>query len=208
MRKSNYLILSPLFLIFNDDLTKLNDTKESSQLSIYVLDLERFDNLKIIESDLFCFNCTVLYLPNNVENIKTRAFTNFEFVYSNIYKCKQITYINQEIFYNNKIKQLKLPDNIISLSPWAFKQNNIERLDFRNCKNLKNIELGCFSENPLKLIIIPNDIDIDYYKTWDYENDPWNDFAKYYCLINHHRGGAYTYIKNRWNFSYLKYDKN
>ena len=47
MRKSKYLILSPLFLIFNDDLTKIINMKYSFWPQ-NELDLDRFNNLKSI----------------------------------------------------------------------------------------------------------------------------------------------------------------
>ena len=78
-------------------------------------------------------------------------------------------------------------------------KNQIEILDLSNCIKLKHIVFDAFSNNLLNEIKILNDITIDYDNDYDYKDDLWNRFVKYYN-DNEKKAGDYKLENNEWKW--------
>jgi len=199
MRTRKCLILSPLFLIFNNDLSEITNVKESFK-NQNILDLFRFDKIKSITEYKFNgYNINFVYLPKNIEKIEYCAFYKNQIQILDLSNCIKLKNIGENVFYENKIKHLKLPDNIEEIYNYAFSINQIKILDLSNCIKLKEINSNVFYENPLTEIKILNDIKIDYDNNYDYKDDVWNKFVKYYHK-NDKKAGDYKYIDNKWQW--------
>ena len=246
MRKSKYLIINSFYFDFNNDLTEITNVKKLFKKQ-NILDLERFDKMKIIikknffanENINFIYlpvsiekigecafldcriqildlsNCiklknierSVFYenqikyfkLPQTIENINNFAFSINQIKLLDLSQCIHLKYIDDYSFKSNQIKQLKLPKNIEEIRFCAFEYNQIESLDLSNCIKLKEINSNVFYENPLTEIKILNDIKIDYDNNYDYKDDVWNKFVKYYHK-NDKKAGDYKLENNQWQW--------
>jgi len=160
MRKSNYLILSGLYFDFNDDLTKIINIKESFKKQ-NILDLSRFDKIKIIKKDQFieCKNINFVYLPISINKIYEASFFENKIQILDLSKCLKLKLIDPSCFEHNQLKQLKLPENIEIIGEFAFYINQIEILDLSNCIKLKNINNFAFEKNQIKQLKLPNNIE-------------------------------------------------
>ena len=197
MKARKRLILSPLFLIFNNDLSETINVKESFK-NQNILDLFRFDKIKSITEYKFNgYNIIFLYLPKNIEKIEYCAFYKNQIQILDLSNCIKLKNIGENVFYENKIKHLKLPDNIEEIYNYAFSINQIKILDLSNCIKLKKIEYYAFSSNPLEEIKILGNIEIQY-KDED-DDDLWNNFTKYYN-DNNKKAGDYKLENNKWKW--------
>ena len=197
MRKSKYLVLSGLYFDFNNDLTDIINVKKLFKNQT-VLDLERFNDLKIIKIDAFKKNqIKHLKLPKSIEIIGEWAFANNQIESLDLSNCINLRTIMFCAFFINQIKQLKLPNNIEEIECSAFANIQIESLDLSNCKQLKYIDGDAFSNNPLKKIKILYNIEIEYDNY--YNKDIWNTFVKYYNN-NGKISGDYKYENNEWKW--------
>ena len=199
MRKSKYLILNNFYFNFDDDLTDIINVKKLFK-NQNILDLERFNDLKIIEERKFeGHNLNFIYLSINIEEIEWSAFIYNQIEILDLSNCINLKVINETAFKENQIKHLKLPKNIETLSFASFAYNKIQNLDLSNCIKLKEINSNVFYENPLTEIKILNDIDINYSYDDDYKYDLWNRFVKYYNN-NNKKSGDYKLENNQWQW--------
>ena len=159
VRKSKYLILSEFYFYFNDDLTEITNVKELFE-NQNILDLERFNDLKIIKFNVFSENqIKHLRLPKNIEIIGDWAFANNKIEILDLSYCINLKNIEEYAFKENQIKHLKLPNNIEEIKWAAFLKNQIKILDLSNCIKLKNIREAAFRENQIKHLKLPKNIE-------------------------------------------------
>jgi len=160
MRKSNYLVLSSFYFNFNDNLSKIIKINELFKKQ-NILDLSRFDKIKIIIEEEFSKheNFNFIYLPVSIEKIGEYSFWNCKIQILDLSKCLKLKLIDPSCFEHNQLKQLKLPENIEIIDEYAFYSNQIKILDLSNCIKLKNIELGAFEENQIKQLKLPENIE-------------------------------------------------
>jgi len=129
MRKSKYLIINSFYFDFNNDLTEIIEIKSLFENQT-VLDLERFNDLKIIKFNVFSENqIKHLRLPKNIEIIGEWAFANNKIEILDLSYCINLKNIDNSAFSENQIKHLRLPKNIEIIGEWAFANNKIEILD-------------------------------------------------------------------------------
>ena len=224
MRKSKHLILSSFYFDFNDDLTKIITIKESFKKQ-NILDLSRFDKIKIIIKNEFFENENInfIYLPVSIEKIGGYAFHSCKIQILDLSNCINLKSIDDKAFFKNQIKildlsnciklknielgafeenqikQLKLPENIEIINSFSFYENQIEILDLSKYLNLKNIEMNAFSNNPLKEIKVLDNIKIEYYNYLN-DNDIWNKFILCYYYKNNRKAGDYKLENNKWQW--------
>jgi len=161
MRKSKYLVLSSFYFNFNDNLSKIIKINELFK-NQNILDLSRFDKLKIIEKSVFSidYDLNFIYLPKNIEIIDNFAFYKNQIQILNLSNCINLKIINEDVFLKNQIKHLKLPENIEIIGYNAFSENQIKILDLSNYIKLKYIEDISFSYNQIKQLKLPQNIEI------------------------------------------------
>ena len=180
MIKSKYLVLTPIFVKFNETLTEIKyisfyfDARGLTPLNI--LDISRFNKLYIIKT----------------AQIQTSPFINFVFLPNSIKILGIISFLQCQIKYINLSNCWKLKD----LEKQAFRQNIMHSLDLSNYTKLKYIMANAFAENPLNEIKILDNINVDYYENSD---DLWNKFAKYYN-DNNKKEGDYKLENNKWQW--------
>ncbi len=223
MKKSKYIILSPFYFDFNDDLTNITKVKELFKKQ-NILDLERFDKIEYIRGNIFYgYSLYFIYLSSNIISIKMSSFGLNYIKYINLFNCKKLLDIEDRSFeennieyldlsncasliaigYNtlnkNKIKKIKFSDNIKKIDSYSFYKNNIKYLDLSNCNNLNEIDLYAFSKNPLQEIKILNKIIVSCSYSQNLSYDAWNKFAKYYN-DNNKKAGNYKLENNEWKW--------
>ena len=199
MRTRKCLILSPLFLIFNNDLSEITNVKESFK-NQNILDLFRFDKIKSITEYKFNgYNINFVYLPKNIEKIEYCAFYKNQIQILDLSNCIKLKNIREAAFRENQIKHLKLPKNIEKIEWCAFVYNQIEILDLSNCIKLKHIVFDAFSSNPLNEIKILDNVLLEYDEYFYFLKDPWNTFTKYYN-DNEKKAGDYKLENNEWQW--------
>ena len=161
MRNSKYLILSSFYFDFNDDLTEITNVKKSFKKQT-ILDLYRYNDFKIIKKRVFSidYNLNFIYLPKNIEIIDNFAFYKNQIQILNLSNCINLKIINEDVFFKNQIKHLKLPENIEIIGYNAFSVNQIKILDLSNYIKLKYIEDISFSYNQIKQLKLPQNIEI------------------------------------------------
>ena len=203
MRKSNYLVLSSFYFNFNDNLSKIIKINELFKKQ-NILDLFRFDKIKIIKKINYENNINFIYLPQSIEIIDDESFESNQIKILDLSNCINLKAIGYLSFWDNQIKQLKLPKNIEIIEYSAFENNQIESLDLSNYIKLKYIKYYAFSENPLTEIKILNNININYEPNvdWKYYGDVWNKFVKYYN-DNGKKSGDYKYENDEWKWYLL-----
>ena len=112
MRTRKCLILSPLFLIFNNDLSEITNVKESFK-NQNILDLFRFDKIKSITEYKFNgYNINFVYLPKNIEKIEYCAFYKNQIQILDLSNCIKLKHIIFNAFSNNPLNEIKILDNI------------------------------------------------------------------------------------------------
>ena len=159
MRKSKYLIINSFYFDFNNDLTDIINVKKLFKNQT-VLDLERFNDLKIIKFNVFSENqIKHLRLPKNIEIIGDWAFANNKIEILDLSYCINLKNIEEYAFKENQIKHLKLPNNIEEIKLSTFMINQIETLNLSNCIKLKNIREAAFRENQIKHLKLPKNIE-------------------------------------------------
>ena len=199
MRKSKYLIINSFYFDFNDDLTDIIYVEKLFKNQT-VLDLERFNDLKIIKFNVFSENqIKHLRLPKNIEIIGDWAFANNKIEILDLSNCIKLKNTGDTAFYKNQIKRLKLHTNIELIDCNSFLKNQIESLDLSNYTKLKHIVFNAFFKNPLNEIKILGNINIDYYDYSEYKEDLWTKFAKYYNE-NNKKEGDYKLENNKWQW--------
>jgi len=199
MRKSKYLIINSFYFDFNNDLTDIINVKKLFKNQT-VLDLERFNDLKIIKFNVFSENqIKHLRLPKNIEIIGDWAFANNKIEILDLSNCIKLKNTGDTAFYKNQIKRLKLHTNIELIDCNSFLKNQIESLDLSNYTKLKHIVFNAFFKNPLNEIKILGNINIDYYDYSEYKEDLWTKFAKYYNE-NNKKEGDYKLENNKWQW--------
>jgi len=158
MRKSKYLIINSFYFDFNNDLTYIINVGKLFKNQT-VLDLERFNDLKIIKFNVFSENqIKHLRLPKNIEIIGDWAFANNKIEILDLSYCINLKNIEEYAFKENQIKHLKLPNNIEEIKFSTFKINQIETLNLSNCIKLKNTEDTAFCKNQIKHLKLPKNI--------------------------------------------------
>jgi hypothetical protein len=199
MRKSKYLIINSFYFDFNNDLTYIINVGKLFKNQT-VLDLERFNDLKIIKFNVFSENqIKHLRLPKNIEIIGDWAFANNKIEILDLSNCIKLKNTGDTAFYKNQIKRLKLHTNIELIDCNSFLKNQIESLDLSNYTKLKHIVFNAFFKNPLNEIKILGNINIDYYDYSEYKEDLWTKFAKYYNE-NNKKEGDYKLENNKWQW--------
>ena len=199
MRKSKYLILSGIYFNFDDDLTDIINVKKLFK-NQNILDLERFNDLKIIEERKFeGHNLNFIYLSINIEAMNKRAFSKNKIQILDLSYCTKLKYIDENAFMSCDIKHLKLPKNIEAIGTESFQNNKIEILDLSNCIKLKHIVFDAFSRNPLQEIKILDNINVGTSYSPSFETDKWNTFTKYYN-DNNKKAGDYKLENNKWQW--------
>jgi hypothetical protein len=159
MRKSNYLILSPFYLEFNDYLTKIeNVTSLFSSLTIF--DISRFDNLIDMNEKISYFNnkFTFIYLPKNIKKIDKFIFAIKNIQILDLSNNINLNAIMNWAFEQNQIKHLKLPISITMIGRQAFEGNLIRNLDLSNLIYLKIINESTFENNQIEYLKLPPNI--------------------------------------------------
>ena len=201
MKKSKYLVLNSFYFDFNDDLTEITNVKELFKKQ-NILDLHRFDKMKIIIKKNFFANENInfIYLPVSIEKIGEYAFLDCRIQILDLSNCINLKNIGEFAFEKNQIKQLKLPENIEIINSFSFYENQIEILDLSKYLNLKNIEMNAFSNNPFKKIKILDNINIKYNGKNINEDDLWNKFILYYYYKNNRKAGDYKYKNGNWQW--------
>ncbi len=161
MRKSKYLILSGIYFNFDDDLTDIINVKKLFK-NQNILDLSRFDKLKIIEKSVFSidYDLNFIYLPKNIEIIDNFAFYKNQIQILDLSYCTKLKYIDENAFMSCDIKHLKLPKNIEAIGTESFQNNKIEILDLSNCINLNIIMGWAFESNQIKQLKLPQNINL------------------------------------------------
>ncbi len=163
MRKSKYLVFNSFYFNFNDDLSEIKEIKELFE-NQNILDLERFDKMKIIIKKNFFANENInfIYLPVSIEKIGEFAFYINQIKSLDLSNCINLNIISDCAFKSNQIKQLKLPQNIETIDAYAFKNNQIKSLDLSNCINLNIISDCAFKSNQIKQLKLPKNIEVMY----------------------------------------------
>ena len=113
MRKSKYLIINSFYFDFNNDLTDIINVKKLFKNQT-VLDLERFNDLKIIKFNVFSENqIKHLRLPKNIEIIGEWAFENNKIEILDLSNCNNLNEIDLYAFSNNPLQEIKILNKII-----------------------------------------------------------------------------------------------
>jgi len=180
MRKSKYLVLTPLYFKFDDDLINLESIKKLPD-NLHILDLLRFNKLSIIKQELNAIenqnkmgNIHFIYLPDNINIIGKLAFYHSNVQYVNFSNCELLNNIQKSAFTYSQLKIVDLsncinvnidlyafdynltnmailPNNITKITSSLFLANNIKKLNLSNYKSLKEIEKYAFSEMILNI---------------------------------------------------------
>jgi len=190
MIKSKYLVLTPIFVKFNETLTEIKyisfyfDARGLTPLNI--LDISRFNKLYIIKTAQIQTNPFInfVFLPNSIKILGIISFLQCQIKYINLSncwklkdlekqafrqnimhsldlsKCNYLNYIGYEAFTENKIKRIELPINVKYILFGAFSHNEIEYLDLSKYKNLREISVGTFGRNEIKHIKFPPNIEL------------------------------------------------
>jgi len=168
MIKSKYLVMSSFYFKFDKNLSKIIEINKLFK-NQNILDLSRFDKLKIIEKSVFSidYDLNFIYLPKNIEIIDNFAFYKNQIQILDLSNCINLNIISKCAFEYNQIKQLKLPKNIELIEYHAFENNQIKSLDLSNCINLNIIKSWAFESNKIKQLKLPKNIEEIKYSSFE-----------------------------------------
>ena len=168
MIKSKYLVMSSFYFKFDKNLSKIIEINKLFK-NQNILDLSRFDKLKIIGKSVFSidYDLNFIYLPKNIEIIDNFAFYKNQIQILDLSNCIKLKSINEYSFRKNKIKYFKLPKNIEIIDTYSFKDNEIKILNLSNYTNLKNIASYIFEGNQIKHIKLSQSLEKIYYNAFE-----------------------------------------
>lgn len=114
--------------------------------------------LRIIDMGAFRDNqLTAITLPRDLEHLDGHAFTNNRMHNVDMSHLTRMTSMQSYVFYDTRLKALKLPPNIVEIGAGAFQGAKIEEIAFP--ESLKVIHNNAFYYNNLRSVVLPHSVE-------------------------------------------------